>query len=421
MLSLHDRPVPIRDVSPDGHFMTGSPDRTLSVGLLWHSVNSANLGVGALTVSDLALAREAAADLGLTPKFTILGFLDRDAPIYVSGDDILSIPVNGRALLPGGAFTRALANLDCVLDIGAGDSFADIYGRKRFAYLWATKALAIRARKPLLLSPQTIGPFDQQPETRLATWAMNRAEAVVARDPLSFDLARRLSPRARVVEAVDVAFALPFERRGASIDGLDVGLNVSGLLFNGGYRGSNEFGMQVDYPAYTRGLIRALSARHGVRLHLICHVNATDMPQDDDGRVADQIAREFPSVIRAPPFRSPSDAKSYISGLDFLVAGRMHACIAAYSSRVPVVPVAYSRKFSGLFEGVLGYPHVVPVSGLSTEEAVAFTLDRFDRRDALRANIQEGSALIAGRLESYRAELRRRASAAQRAQRKSRP
>ena len=40
--------------------MTGRADRTLSVGLLWHSINSANLGVGALTVSNLALAREAA-------------------------------------------------------------------------------------------------------------------------------------------------------------------------------------------------------------------------------------------------------------------------------------------------------------------------------------------------------------------------
>jgi polysaccharide pyruvyl transferase WcaK-like protein len=131
------------------------------------------------------------------------------------------------------------------------------------------------------------------------------------------------------------------------------------------------------------------------------------MPQDDDGRVADRLAAEFPDVIRAPTFTSPSEAKSYISGLDFLIAGRMHACIAAYSSGVPVVPVAYSRKFAGLFEGVLGYPHLVPVSGLSTDEAVAFTLDRLDRREALRAEIIEGSKRIEARLDLYREELRR--------------
>jgi polysaccharide pyruvyl transferase WcaK-like protein len=294
-----------------------------------------------------------------------------------------------------------------LLDIGGGDSFADIYGRKRFAYLWLTKMMGIVREVPLLLSPQTIGPFSRQPETALAAWAMNRAEAVIARDPLSFEVARRMSPKARVVEAVDVAFALPFEPRDKAGEGLDIGLNVSGLLFNGGYSGSNEFGMQVDYAAYTRALIAALSARSGVRVHLVSHVNSHDMPQDDDGRVADRLAKEFPNIIRAPTFNSPSEAKSYISGLDFLIAGRMHACIAAYSSGVPVVPVAYSRKFAGLFEGVLGYPHLVPVSGLCTDGAVAFTLDRLDRREALRADIAEGSKRIAARLDLYREELRR--------------
>lgn len=387
--------------------MTARKDRTLSVGMLWHSINSANLGVGALTVSNLALAREAAAELGLAPKFTILGFVDPGAPIYVNDPDVVSVPINGRAMLPGGAFSRALNGLDCVLDIGAGDSFADIYDRKRFAYLWASKALTLRAGVPLLLSPQTIGPFNRQPETMLAAWAMNRAISVVTRDPLSLAVAQRMSRRAHVVEAVDVAFALPFERREVAVDAIDVGVNVSGLLFNGGYSGSNEFGMQVDYAAYTRALIAALSARPGVRVHLVCHVNADDIPQDDDIRVADRLAAELPHVIRAPRFGSPSEAKSYISGLSFLVAGRMHACIAAYSSGVPLVPVAYSRKFAGLFDGVLGYPHLVPVSGLTTDEAVAFTLERFDRREAIQLEIAEGSKRIPALLGLYREELRR--------------
>jgi colanic acid/amylovoran biosynthesis protein len=213
--------------------------------------------------------------------------------------------------------------------------------------------------------------------------------------------------RARASLRLDVAFALPFEQRSFGPEAVDVGINVSGLLFNGGYSGANEFGMQVDYAAYTRQLITALIAKTGVRVHLVSHVNSEDLPQDDDRRVAERLATEFPSVIRSPSFASPSDAKSYISGLDFLVAGRMHACIAAYSSGVPVVPVAYSRKFAGLFEGVLGYPHLVPVSGLTTDEAVAFTLDKLDRREALRNEISAGSKNIEARLELYSAELRR--------------
>ena len=43
--------------------------------------------------------------------------------------------------------------------LGAGDSWTDIYPKKRFAYLWTTKMAAVLRGKPLIFSPQTIGPF----------------------------------------------------------------------------------------------------------------------------------------------------------------------------------------------------------------------------------------------------------------------
>ena len=384
----------------------GAAAGTVSVGLLWHSVNSGNLGVGALTISNLALARQAAAAAGLTPRFRVLGFVDAGVTPYVTGDDVEILALNSRAMIPGGAFWRTLSDLDCVLDIGGGDSFTDIYGAKRFGFLWLSKAMAIARKTPLALSPQTVGPFSRQPQSSLASWAMQHTAFLAARDPMSFDVARRMAPAAHAIQAVDVAFALPFERRTKPDPSrIEIGLNVSGLLFNGGYSGANEFGMQVDYAGYTRRLIAALLARPGVSVHLVCHVNSDTLPQDDDGRVADRLAAEFPGMVRAPDFASPSAAKSYISGLDFLVAGRMHPCIAAFSSGIPVVPVAYSRKFTGLFEGVLDYHHLVPVTGLGTDEAVAFTLDRLDRAPELKADIARGQTKVEALLDVYRGEL----------------
>jgi colanic acid/amylovoran biosynthesis protein len=384
----------------------GANPGAISIGLLWHSVNSGNLGVGALTVSNIALARRAAAAAGLVPRFRILGFADPDVANYVSGDDIDGLAINTKAMLPGGAYWRALGDLDCVLDIGGGDSFADIYGMKRFGFMWLSKMMAIAKGLPLGLSPQTIGPFTRQPQTFLAEQAMKRATFIMARDPMSLDVARRMAPKTPLTQAVDVAFALPFNpRKKADPATVEVGFNVSGLLFNGGYSGANEFGMQVDYADYTRRLIAALLERPNVSVQLICHVNSDVLPQDDDGRVADRLAAEFPGVVRVPNFASPSAAKSYISGLDFLVAGRMHACIAAYSSGVAVVPVAYSRKFIGLFEGLLNYPHIVPVTGLDTDTALKFTLDSFDDREVLRADLTHSRGQIDALLDNYCAEL----------------
>lgn len=384
-----------------------SHDREISIGLLWHSAGSGNLGVGALTVGNLISARLAAEAVGLTPRFTILHFPSDLARSYIDTDDIRIFQIGRGSMVSPSGYWAEVAKLDCILDIGAGDSFADIYGAKRFAFLWASKEMAIARGTPLLLSPQTIGPFTRQPQTLLAAHAMERAYAVVARDPESMAAIREMAPKARAIQSVDVAFRLPFDQPPRRGDGrLEIGLNVSGLLFNGGYGGANEYGLDVDYVDLTRRFLAQHAGRSDARVHLITHVISESLPADDDARVADQLAREFPGVLRVPNFASPSDAKSYIAGLDFLVAGRMHACIAAYSAGIPVVPIAYSRKFSGLFGGVLGYPHRVPVKGLSTDEALNFMNRCLEDREGLRRSIAEGQKVIEPALQAYDSVLR---------------
>lgn len=378
----------------------------ISIGLLWHSSGAGNLGVGALTVGNLAAARAAAAACGLRPRFTILEFAGDFGVTYIHEPDVDGFTINTRSMLSPSGYWAALAKLDCVLDIGAGDSFADIYGLKRFLFMWLSKELVVLRRKPLVLSPQTIGPFTKQPYLTLAKRSLRQAAVVVARDPASFQAAQDMEPRANVAQAVDVAFLLPFQPMDHGQAGkLHVGVNVSGLLFNGGYASTNEFGLDVDYAAFSRQLISAFSAMPNVVVHLICHVNSDALPRDDDRAVADLLKSEFPQVVRAPNFKSPSEAKSYIAGLDFLTAARMHACIAAFSAGVPVVPVAYSRKFAGLFGGVLQYPYEVPVRGLTTQAAVEYVLARFAEREVLKAAVASGLVVVDGRLQVYRKEL----------------
>jgi polysaccharide pyruvyl transferase WcaK-like protein len=378
----------------------------IAIGLLWHSASSGNLGVGALTVGNIALARQVAAELGLEPRFLIIGMRDGQAA-YIDDPAVETFVVTGRSLVSPTGYLAALGQVDCVLDIGAGDSFADIYGGKRFTYLWLSKMMAIARGVPLLLSPQTIGPFTKQPYRGLAASTMERAQAVVARDTKSLAVAKEIAPSARTLLAVDVAFALPFEDRSAERNGakLRVGINASGLLFTQAETGRNRFGLSYDYAKLTRRLLGELTARDDVEVHLITHV-ASPIPDDDDGALADRLATEFPSVIRVPTFAGPSEAKSYISSLDFLVAARMHACIAAFSSGVPVVPVSYSRKFSGLF-GMLGYHHVLPVAEVDEEGALGFIRAALERRGELAADIASGMGKVNGLLDAYRDELRR--------------
>lgn len=379
----------------------------IRIGLLWHSASSANLGVGALTVANLALARDVAEEMGLTPEFTILGMREPSGG-YVSLSEAKHFDIDARSLFSPRGYWTVVGRQDCVLDIGAGDSFCDIYGAKRFLFLVATKVLTIVRRVPLLLSPQTIGPFTRPVYIAAARWVLNRADSVVARDKLSLDVVRNLTPRAKGVLAVDVAFALPYDDQSHLRNGprLRVGVNVSGLLHHEATSGRNRFGLEVDYAELMMRFIAELAERPDVEVHLITHATHQTLAEDDDSRVADELAVRFPNAVRAPDFTGPEEAKSYISSLDFLVAGRMHACIAALSAGVPVVPIAYSRKFAGLF-GMLGYDRMVPVRGSSTEEALGFLQESLERRRNLEASTKEALAQVQDLTETYREELRR--------------
>lgn len=382
-----------------------SNSRALTVGLLWHSVNSDNLGVGALTASQIVLLEEAADSAGVDIRFKVLGWRDPEPP-YISGPNIEFVAMKGRDYIrPGGLFSQ-VRSCDFVLDISAGDSFADIYGTKRFLFNFLSKLNVLIARRALVLSPQTIGPFQRWWTRRLAVLAIARATKVVTRDRLSSDYLRELGLDRDFIEATDVAIRLPFETPDIRKEGpVKVGLNVSGLLFNGGYNQSNMFSLSSDYQELTRSLCRYFLNLPDTELHLVGHVNSHSQPVEDDYRIAELLKKEFPDAVLAPRFDHPSSAKSYIAALDFFAGSRMHACIAAFSSGVPVLPMAYSRKFAGLF-GTLGYNHLADCKAESSEEIVATVTKAFAERAQLKADLEIALQEAQRKLQNYQHVLR---------------
>lgn len=382
------------------------PARPLRIALLSHRAGPGNLGVDALTRANVAIIDAAATRAGRRAEFvTLTGPMRGNSAL----PDRLRIgpAIDPRAMLNRrSAFLAELRMADLVIDIGEGDSWCDIYGLRRFIFQVATKTAALALKKPLVLAPQTIGPFDRSTTRIVSNSIMRRASAVFTRDGLSSDYLRQQMPNIAFAEYIDVAFALPFTRAPNKHSARRrVGLNVSGLLYRGGYTGQNEFGLKLDYRALTDRLIEALLALGDVDVELVPHVAvpkaAGDVAiVDDDQSIVADILAHHPDVRAVGPFADSIAAKSHISGLDFLVGARMHACIAAFSAGVPVVPIAYSRKFNGLFTA-LGYSHYVDGRASSTDDAFASIMRGFENRAALGRALEDGMTIARTRLAAY--------------------
>jgi polysaccharide pyruvyl transferase WcaK-like protein len=281
--------------------------------------------------------------------------------------------------------------LDCVLDLGFGDSFSDIYGKARFDLVNGPKRMFHRMNIPQLILPQTIGPFIDPKIAAMARTSIEQSEIVLTRDRQSYDYVKIHTMQENVHELIDVAFFMPFHKQVFPSGKIHVGVNVSALLWNGGYTRNNQFHLKSDYRQLIRAILNCFIAQTDVQLHLVPHVPIGDGSVEDDYALSEKLAAEYQvgQIVTAPFFDSPIVAKNYISGLDFFAGSRMHACVAAFSSGVPVFPLSYSRKFNGLFTDTLNYPVLGDLLVQPQQVLVGALADAFQQRYRLRGVIDE--------------------------------
>lgn len=284
------------------------------------------------------------------------------------------------------ATRKIYQDADFILDIGQGDSFADIYGKRRFDWIFSQYRLGMKYKKSYCILPQTIGPFKDTSICTQACKGINYAKCVMVRDKQSFDYVKELLPDKPITEIIDVAFFMPFKRKEFNKDFIHVGLNVSALLWHGGYTRDNQFGLKVDYPSLIRSIIDYFLHQSNVKVHLIPHVVGSERHVENDYAVSFDLYEEYnhSNLILSPLFLDPISAKNYIAGMNFFMGARMHSTIAAFSSEVPVFPMAYSRKFNGLFVNTLQYPYMADMKAQSNGEIMADLKQCYEQKDRLK-------------------------------------
>lgn len=309
-----------------------------------------------------------------------------------------------RKIAHSNAWIAAVVNARLVGEICGGDSFSDIYGFRRFFFRILPTLIVILLRGEVVLFPQTYGPFKSRIATRFASVVIRKASAILARDQVGYDEALKLGadPK-RLVLCPDVAFTLPVEK----IPNPDIqppiserkkkcliGINVSGLMYRGGYSRSNMFGLKLDYPRFLKNLIPELLKANENEIVLIPHTMAAPDRVESDNGASEELWQALPPALRSRVHLvkgqyDQHQIKAIISSCDFFIGSRMHACIAALSQRIPAVGVAYSRKFLGVF-GLVGVEeYVVDGCSVEAEEAIRRVLERFATRETARRKLVE--------------------------------
>ena len=297
----------------------------------------------------------------------------------------------------GNPLANRLRDADAVLDLSGGDSFTDLYGSFRLATVSAPKEAAIRSGRPLVLLPQTFGPFTTPNARRRAERIVRASALAYSRDAWSHeqlvDLAGPDADQRCLREGVDVAFGLvPRRPEPAVVERFErltgelvVGVNVSGLLRTPAE--VRRFGLAGDYIATMTSLVRSL-VRAGAFVVHVSHVHGAGGEELDVASaevVRDALGRtERERVWVLPPHLRAAELKWAIARTAWFAGSRMHSTIAALSSAVPAFGYAYSDKTAGVF-GTCGVAdHVADARSVAGAEAVELAMHSFESRERAR-------------------------------------
>jgi polysaccharide pyruvyl transferase WcaK-like protein len=306
---------------------------------------------------------------------------------------------------------RLIDSSDAVLDVSGGDSFSDIYGRKRFFSIVRPKQIAIRRGVPLILLPQTYGPYNDPGLREIAIEAVRGADMAWARDEPSFailkDMLGDVFDAERHFSGVDLAFGLqPLEAR-AAIDhrllswidregGDDtlIGFNINGLIYNSPQNTVSQYGFKADYRRTLVDFLTWVLERGDTRVVLIPHVMSEHGHYESDHGASTALVQGLPGKFKDRITVSPNDldqsqVKWLISKMDWFCGPRMHSTIAALSSGVATASIVYSDKAKGVFETCGQSDYAVDPRELDTDEVVSELMNMYEMRRAALASLME--------------------------------
>ena len=244
-------------------------------------------------------------------------------------------------------------------------------------------------KKSVVLLPQTYGPYKHKLTNVIAKNIIRRSYKAYSRDIFSINLIKDMvntkDLNDHLLFCPDIAFSL-YSETPEKIDiepGINlkdkgystyIGLNVNGLMYNGGYNKNNMFNLKLDYHDLLDGIICNFCRDSNIHIVLVPHTYGGKGNVNSDPVAIETVFKKYYSrfsnlhVLKGE--YNQSEVKGIIKHFDFFIGSRMHSCIAALSQEIPTIGVAYSRKFIGVFNSIDLDEMVIDGSTVNNDEAI---------------------------------------------------
>lgn len=281
---------------------------------------------------------------------------------------------------PENKFLRVFYESDLIIDI-SGDAFGDYYHLLNMLSIGWRQLLILLFKKPLVLFPQSMGPFTNFTSKLIAKMVLNYSKIILIREKISLVYIKKFINRSNnIFFCLDAAFYLKISTEKTIYDN----------FFEKDMRDFPIIGIAASQLISSEKYIKIFSnfSNHLINIYnhnivLIPHVIDTIKNINDDRIVLKKIYQNIDNKEKCLLIERDLDApvlKNLIGKCDIFIGSRMHSNIASISSNVPTIAISYSHKYSAIMNLFEQGEYVLNVNNLNFNKLLNSFNKIFDQR-----------------------------------------
>ncbi|MBA7621725.1 hypothetical protein ES703_29091 [subsurface metagenome] len=295
------------------------------------------------------------------------------------------------------------ARADLIIDL-SGDSISDNYHLLQSIQACFFLLPAIFLGKAVVIYPQSIGPFRTKLAEFVARFTFNRVKFILTREEITKDYLEKVGiNKAPVYLAPDISFLLapaPDEVIKEILLKENIGKNDRPLIGMSVSQEIARFAKTKDgYNGYVKLMAQVvdyLVSRLNAKVILVPEVIGPTKASDDrviGALVLDEIEHKDRALSITNEY-GPEELRGLIGQCDLFIGARMHANIAALSTHVPTIAIAYSYKFHGIMKMLGQENFICDFTSLSFDELTGKIDEAWENRTKIKTDLETRMAVI---------------------------
>ncbi len=347
--------------------------------------------------------------------YTPMGIRVIAAPFYRvsaasgAGKKILALLRDCVSWSPWLKLTTAIRRSDLTISCGGGYlfSYQRYFPGPTFWQIFIQIRLALALGKPLILFPQSFGPFRNRFSRFLVGRLIGhpRMGKVLAREEISLKLLKTLAGNqekaAKISLCPDLAWAYSTlsDPATSEIDGLPrprIAMTVISSSFSEVRNPGEKTSKQEKYLETMAEICHALYERFHCSILLISHSRGPS-PDEDDlritrrlfERIVPTIPLEYVHLRQRTDGNSPDAIISILKKTDLIISSRFHAAILGLLAEIPVIVIGYHHKSEGMMRLLEMGKSFTSIDNLKVEWVIAKAAEKMGPIGPAREKIRE--------------------------------